>query len=340
MPAGIDDPQRPSGGNVYDRRISDGLADLGWRVTEHHVSGSWPSADARDLASLAATISAIPDNTIVLVDGLIGSGAAEVLVPAAERVHLVALAHMLFELLGESAVLSAARAVVCTSTFARTQLLRRYSLAPEAVHVAVPGADPATPSPGTRAGGELLCVAPVSAHKGHDLLVSALGDVADLPWRCRIVGSLERDPAFAEDIRRRIEAQGLSARVTLCGTLSAAELSRAYATSDLLVHPSRGETYGMVITEALAHALPVIATNVGGVPEALGNTSGGLAGLLVEPDAHVDLAAGLRAWLTDADLRTRLRAAAAERRRTLPTWASTTSRVAAALASAYEVMPA
>jgi hypothetical protein len=328
VPDGIDDPRRPSGGNVYDRRICTGLSRLGWDVVEHHVGGSWPSSDSAALQSLSDAIATIPDDALVLVDGLVGSAASVVLVPAAARLRIVVLVHLPLDVIGESEVLSAARAVVTTSTWARTQLLARYSLQPEAVHVAEPGADRAGPASGTCSGGELLCVAPVSPHKGHDVLLTALVAVRDLSWRCRVVGSLDRDPAFAGDIRRRVDAHGFTARVTFCGAQTRTELVDTYATSDLLVHPSRGETYGMVVTEALAHALPVVATNVGGVPEALGQTCAGPAGFLVDAGAPADLAAALRDWLTDEELRRRLRAAAAERRQALPSWESTATRIA------------
>lgn len=331
LPAGIDDPRRPSGGNVYDRRICSGLLRLGWDVTEHHVSGSWPCPDSTALERLGDAISAIPDDALMIADGLVASAASAVLVPAAGRLRMVVLVHLPLEMPGESAVLSASRAVVTTSRWARTLLLRRYPLEPEALHVAEPGADRAKPASGTCGGGELLCVAPVSPHKGHDVLLTALIAVRDVPWRCRVVGSLDRDPAFADDIRRRVDAHGLTGRVTFFGARTPAELADVYATSDLLMHPSRGETYGMVITEALAHALPVVATNVGGVPEALGQTSAGQPGLLVDADAPADLAAALRAWLTDSRLRGRLREAAAERCQELPSWESTTIRIAAIL---------
>ena len=52
----------------------------------------------------------------------------------------------------------------------------------------------------------------------------------------------------------------------------------------MLVLPSRKETYGMVVTEALSRGIPVIASDVGGVPEALGAAPGGAQpGLLVPP---------------------------------------------------------
>ena len=72
----------------------------------------------------------------------------------------------------------------------------------------------------------------------------------------------------------------------------------------------------MVVTEALARGIPVLATAVGGLPEALGRApDGSLPGLLVPPDDPAALAAALRRWLSDADLRDRLgrRAAAARR---------------------------
>ena len=61
-------------------------------------------------------------------------------------------------------------------------------------------------------------------------------------------------------------------------------LTRRYRTADLLVHASRLESYGMVVSEALGFGIPVVATAVGGVPEALGRTAEGLPGLLVPPD--------------------------------------------------------
>ena len=91
----------------------------------------------------------------------------------------------------------------------------------------------------------------------------------------------------------------------------------------------------MVVTEALTRGLPVIATAVGGLPEALGRaTDGRRPGLLVPPDDSVALAAALRSWLTDADLRQRLREAARERRRTLSGWEAPTDRIAGILAKA------
>ena len=343
VPEGIDDPARPSGGNAYDRRVCRELAGAGWSVRPHAVAGSWPQPDAAAYAALAGVIRGIPDGAVVLLDGLVASTAPEVLVPQATRLRLVALVHMP---LGhgpaddearsrEGAMLSAAGSVVTTSRWARRRVLELYGLPGELVHVAEPGVDAAGLAPGTAGAGALLCVAAVIHGKGHDVLLGALASVSDLPWQCLCAGRLDRDPAFVEGLRRRVLDRDLADRVSFPGPLTGADLARSYRAADLLVLASRAETYGMVVTEALAHGLPVVATEVGGVPEALGHAPGGdRPGLLVPPGDPAALGAALRAWLSDAALRERLRRAARERRASLSRWSTTASVVSAVLTEA------
>jgi glycosyltransferase involved in cell wall biosynthesis len=333
VPDGIDDPRRPSGGNVYDRRVADCLAAGGWRVREHAVGGSWPAPDDRARAEFGRLVAALPDRCTVLVDGLIASAAAPVLVPQAERLSLVVLMHLpLGEPGGEGDVLRAARAVVTTSGWTRDRLLETHRLPRRKIHVAEPGVDPARTATGTPDGTRLLAVAAVLAAKGHDILLRALAEVGELSWQCELVGSLDRDPAFVARLRRRIDAHGLGDRVILAGQRTGPALDDAYAAADVLVHASRGETYGMVVTESLARGVPVIATAVGGVPAALGWASGGARpGLLVAPHDGPALADALRRWLLDGGLRARLRRAARERRSTLTGWPVTARRIAAVL---------
>ena len=134
--------------------------------------------------------------------------------PQASRLRLVVLVHMP---LGdrpaddevadartrERAVLSVAASVVTTSAWTRRRLLELYALPADRVHVAEPGVDAADLATGTAAGRELLCVAAVTPDKGHDVLLDALATTADLSWHCVCVGSLDRDPAFVDGLRRR-----------------------------------------------------------------------------------------------------------------------------------------
>jgi glycosyltransferase involved in cell wall biosynthesis len=210
-----------------------------------------------------------------------------------------------------------------------------YALPPAAVHVAEPGVDAADLATPTAAGGSLLCVAAVTFGKGHDVLLDALVTMTDLSWHCMCVGSLERDPPFAEGLRRRCATGGLGERVSFPGPRTGRDLDGIYATADLVVLASRAEAYGMVVTEALARGLPVLATDVGGVTEALGHgPDGNRPGLLVPPDDPPAFGAALRAWLGDSDLRGRLRQVARERRESLHPWSTTATVLAGVLASA------
>ena len=135
-----------------------------------------------------------------------------------------------------------------------------------------------------------------------------------------------------EQLRARITRLGYGHRVRLSGVLTGAALSHAYTTADLLVAPSRAETYGMTVAEALAHGLPVIAADVGGLPEALGSAADGTRpGQLIPPGDPAALAAALGDWLGDERRRHRLRAAARQRRSTVRGWEQTTQEIANAL---------
>ena len=349
VPDSIDDPARPSGGNSYDRRILRELAAAGWQLTEHPVAGSWPRPEAAEVSALGRLLAGIPDGAVTLLDGLIASTVPGLLVPAASRLRLVVLVHLPLgmpqpdgtepdpdTIAGEAAVLAAATGVLTTSGWTRERLLELYpQLPPDAVQVAEPGADPAALVTGSAGGGELLCVAAVTRGKGHDVLLAALAGVAELPWRCGWVGSLDREPDFVARLRGQAVSTGLAERIQLRGPLTGTALGQAYAAADALVLASRAETYGMVVTEALAHGLPVLATAVGGLPAALGRTADGRRpGLLVPAGDPAALSTALRDWLTDAELRQRLRLAARDRRSTLTGWAATGELIGRVLSAA------
>ena len=160
------------------------------------------------------------------------------------------------------------------------------------------------------------------------MLLAALGDVTHRGWHCRCVGPLDGEPRFVTGLYRQAQLGGLDGRVEFTGPRTGADLEAVFASADVLVHPARVEGYGMVVTEALAHGLPVITTTSGGLPDALGATADGVRpGLLVPVGDALALAHAISTWLADQDLRGRLRVAAQTRRRGLPTWSSTTERI-------------
>lgn len=340
MPAGVRDPSRPSGGNAYDVRVCAGLAARGWSVREHEVPGDWPAPDQAARDRVSQVLSRLAAGDAVLVDGLVASAVPDALESQAGRLRLGALVHMPLAhahpgarevAAREERALVAAAVVVTTSAWTRTWLLGAYPLDPDRLRVARPGTDPAPVATGTPSGSRLLAVGPLSTGKGHDVLGAALPALSDLDWRLDCVGSTTVDAATAAAVLRWAESTG--DRVRVLGPRVGADLEATYACTDLLVHPSRSETYGMVLTEAVARGIPVVASDVGGTREALGMTGVGAPGLLVAPGDADSLAGALRTWLTDARLRTELRAAALTRRGSLPSWDETVGAVDAALRS-------
>src|SRR5215470_17987317 len=282
VPEGFDDPSRPTGGNIYDRRVCAGMAEAGWDVLVASVPAAGPSPRSRACAELARVLSALPDDSAVLIDGLIASPAAAQLLPHASRIRMTVLLHMPLatvidkrpdtsEQRSERAVLRASAGVVATSEWTRQQILARYGIPPRRVHVARPGVDQVS-APARPVRGHLMCVGVLSGHKGQDILVQALAKLGDLDWHCVLAGPLDRDPDFVEQLQARIDRLRYGHRIRLTGVLTGAALSHAYNAADLLVAPSRSESYGMTVAEALAHGLPVIATAVGGLPETLSAT--------------------------------------------------------------------
>lgn len=355
VPAGIDDPARPSGGNIYDRRMCRELAAGGWTVVEHAVPGAWPVPDDSCAAALAAVLGGLPRGATVLLDGLLAPCVRDPMALAA-RLALVLLVHMVPRPRNDGGtaggarsgtsgatrglpneVLAAAAAVVATSPWARSRLVAAFDVHERRVHVVEPGVDGAPSAPGTARGGRLLCVAVVTPTKGLDILLEALSGVAGLDWDCTCAGALDMEPAFAADMLRKVRNGVLAGRVHFPGPRNGAALDALYATADVLVLASREESYGMAIAEALVRSIPVIAPRVGGVPGTLGRTaSGTVPGIVVAPEDPEALAGAVRAWLGDGALRRRLRAAALERRTELlaRSWEAAAGRLAGVLSGA------
>ena len=338
VPADVDDVTVPSGGNVYDRRLCANLVAAGFEVREIPVRGSWPRPDTEARANLARELAALPTGAAVLFDGLVACGVPEVIVPAARRLSAAVLVHLpLADETGlkpalaaeldalERATLQAVGSVITTSEWAARRLIRHHNLAPHRVHAVTPGVDPAPLAAGTDGRTRLVCVAAVTPRKGQGLLAQALESLADLPWTCECVGGIRRETKYVE----RLREHRLGDRFTLTGPRTGAALEATYAAADLLVLPSRAETYGMVVTEALARGVPVLTTAVDALPDTLGHApDGSVPGMLVQGDDVDALAVALRRWLTEPALRSRLRASARLRRETLTGWDATARGIA------------
>jgi len=142
VPDAIDDPERVSGGNVYDQRVRDGLRAEGWEVR------MMPVADG-DHGQTARALSPLPDGALVLVDGLLGARHPDVLLAQGMRLRLVVLAHMATAGLtdDERGAFRAARRIIATSRWTRAELIEQDAADPQRIVVAHPGTDPAPAHP-------------------------------------------------------------------------------------------------------------------------------------------------------------------------------------------------
>lgn len=331
VPDGIEEPSRVSGGNVYDMRVRDALAALGWRVQQDEAA---PDAAASALA-------AVDDDALVLIDGLVAGRSAEAVVAESDRLRVVVLAHMVSEAFpdadpsvaeAERRALSAARLIIATSDWTRSQLVSRGIAAADRIRVARPGTDAAPTAHGTARGGALLCVGLVAPHKGQDVLIGALADLHGRPdWTCTIAGATDHETGesrFADEVARRADEAGIGDRVRLAGVLTGPALEAAYRDADLLVAPSRVEAYGIAVADALGRGIPVVASDVGGISEAVGSRRGAI---LVPPDDPVALGAALARWIDDAAFRSELARAARRGAAARRDWHDTAAAVAHAL---------
>jgi glycosyltransferase involved in cell wall biosynthesis len=332
VPADVD---APTGGNVYDRRVSAALSELGWHVSVREVAGAWPTPGESGRRALDEVLADLPDGTTVLGDGLVLNGLPDVVLPHAERLRLVALVHLpladetdLDEVEAkrrgeaESGTLALCRAVVVTGTWTVARV-RALGVPLDRVHLVEPGTDPAPQARGTPDGGSLLCVAAVVPRKGQLLLVEALAGLVDRSWRCRIVGPVDRHPVYVERVRDAVQGHGLSGRVEVCGPLDGPRLDEVWTSADLLILPSYGETFGMVLAEALARGVPVVTTTGSGAEW----TAAG-AGLLVPPGDVQGLRAAIAQWLAQPALRADLASRARAAGRAFPGWDVAARRLA------------
>lgn len=337
------DIQTPSGGYGYDRRLIAELRRLGWDVVHLRLPDGFPRPSSDDLAETEAAFAAIADGSLVLVDGLAFGRMPKIAEKEAQRLRIAALVHHpLFLETGldsrmrevmeasERQALRSAQAVIVTSPATAEAVRSAFAVPVERLAVAVPGTDKPERSAmddeaRRHAPPTILSIGTLIPRKDHGTLVEGLARIADLEWRCRIVGSKTADPETAAALGRQIEAFGLSDRIDLPGAMP--DVAGEYPKADLFVLASRYEGYGMVFAEALAHGLPIVFCAEGAPRELISPE----AGRRFEPGDADGLAAALRALLVDGGARRRAAEAAKVAGMALPGWDETARVVAGTL---------
>jgi len=149
----------------------------------------------------------------------------------------------------------------------------------------------------------VLCVSRIDYQKNQRALVESAGLLAreGTGVHVALVGPVTA-ARYSDDIRQRVEQLGLSGRFTLVAGLppDSPLLPAAYREADVFVLPSLHEPFGIVVLEAWASGLPVVAAAVGGLRELVAD---GDSGLLFDPHSPEQLAAHLRTLLARSELR-------------------------------------
>jgi len=168
-------------------------------------------------------------------------------------------------------------------------------------------------------GMRILCVGRLVEHKGHAILLEAVSMVpGNMPWRLVIVG----DGPRSKDLHRYCKEKNLHGRVSMYRGLSDDDLASEYENASVFVLPSLEvvegvEGFGIVLLEAMAHGVPIVASFTGGVSEVL---DAGSCGVLVEAGNAVALAHALIEIHNNPVKRSRLIANASRRVRTHYAW--------------------
>jgi len=226
------------------------------------------------------------------------------LLPRALRRRSVATVHNVFQ--RSSALMGACAAVVCISESAHGRFRRmapwaagRTSVIHNAVAIdpTAPTA-PAAPTPLRLPRRSVVHVGGLHHRKGVDVLVEAVGRLTEAgdPVELFVYGN--RDQPWLEELAAPLVAAG---RVHFEGFTH--DPRAAMRAAGVVAVPSRDEPFGLVAVEARAAGAAVVASDVGGLPEAL---DGGRAGMLVPPDDVDAWAAALRSVLDDDALRSDL----------------------------------
>lgn len=183
--------------------------------------------------------------------------------------------------------------VAACSEFVRCFLLNEYGYPSQQVVTILNGWEGSPlPRRGRRTSMTVVCIANFRPEKGHSVLLSAFAQVAHVHPSTRL--ALAGGGPLRAQLQRQARDLGIEERINFLGTVE--NVWPLLSEADVLVLPSLYESLGIVAIEAMAAGLPVVASNVGGIPELI---QPGINGELVEPGDAAALSRGLDAVLSN-----------------------------------------
>jgi phosphatidyl-myo-inositol alpha-mannosyltransferase len=168
-------------------------------------------------------------------------------------------------------------------------------------------AHPGRPVQGLPAGPKILWVNRLDPQKGFEIMLRAFERLASEVGEAHLlVAGDGRDRALLRSLPRQLRS-----RILRLGTVPHEELPRYHAAADVFVAPATGqESFGIVLVEAMAAGVPVVASDIAGYREVVRD---GVDGLLVPPNDPIALAAAIRRILSEPELAASLKDAGRSR---------------------------
>jgi glycosyltransferase involved in cell wall biosynthesis len=180
---------------------------------------------------------------------------------------------------------------------------------------------------------ELLFIGVCKEHKGLIYLAEAVNLLKEYRFRVNIVGQFSENSRYYKRIRKFILKNNLDNRIVFHGFVEREKLAELFRKSELYVHPSLMEGYGMALAEAMCYGLPIVSTTAGAIPELV---KSGVNGILVNPGDAEELAAAIKLLYEDAGLRNTISLNNLEKAKTLDTWEENNKKLESELTPAIE----
>lgn len=163
----------------------------------------------------------------------------------------------------------------------------------------------------------LLCVGNYREIKGQKYIIEALKIINNPKVSLYLVGSPDRDFPYYLNMKDQVVKDNLGKQVFFTGWLTGDDLAQMYLQADIFILPSLYEAYGMVLLEAMSYKLPIVASNIGGIPEIVKD---GENGFLCLPSNPSTLASALLKLIESKELRFTLGERGYEMLKSLPNW--------------------
>lgn len=267
---------RRSGGTLYDMQMVETLQEKGYEIKVHWIEKN---------VGVKAFISEVERDDHLIIDGLVfhQNYKDAYLLKDFKKIYLTHLpfwlepgiseAEIELRKLRELSFIKKCKILLCTSNYIHDIMINN-GIPNEKIKVIIPRLPVQTALKRiyNKVPKELLVVGGVHYGKGLDILVKALGHLKNSNWTLNIVGGYNPDDSYFKSIIVEIKELGLSSKISFLGERNAEQIIGLYKNSDLLIHPSRFESYGMSVGEALCYGLPVLSSDAGALPSVYAST--------------------------------------------------------------------